>query len=296
MTSRRSTVTRLAGLAASALLACGVALPASATTADAAGRRVPLRVMSYNIHHGTGTDSAFDLARTATAIRASGADVVGLQEVDAHWGARSRWRDETRELAGMLGMSGYFARIYDLAPPAVGAPDRRYGVSVLSRYPIVHAENHRITRLSSQDPNPTPRPMPGFPEVVVNDRGALVHVYDTHLDFRSEPSVRAAQVCDMLAIMAEDTGSRRVLVGDFNAPPGASELAPLWGYVDDALTLVGKRHDPTFPAASPSKRIDYVTVSPNVTVDAARVPRAPLYRVASDHRPVIADLTVTRGR
>lgn len=296
MTGRRSTVTRLAGLAASALLACGVALPASAATADAAGRQVPLRVMTYNIHHGTGTDGVFDLARTAAAIRASGADVVGLQEVDAQWGARSRWRDETRELGGMLGMRAYFARIYDLAPPAPGAPDRRYGVAVLSRYPIVHAENHLITRLSSQGSNPAPRPMPGFPEVVVADRGALVHVYDTHLDFRSDVSVRAEQVRDMRAVMAEDAGSQRILVGDFNATPGASELAPLWQDFSDAFTVADEPDNPTYPALQPSKRLDYVTVSPGISVEDARVPCSPLYRVTSDHRPVVADLTVTRGR
>jgi endonuclease/exonuclease/phosphatase family metal-dependent hydrolase len=45
-------------------------------------------VMSFNIHHGQGTDGVLDLERIARVIRASGADIVGLQEVDRHFGGR----------------------------------------------------------------------------------------------------------------------------------------------------------------------------------------------------------------
>jgi endonuclease/exonuclease/phosphatase family metal-dependent hydrolase len=46
----------------------------------------------------------------------------------------------------------------------------------------------------------------------------------------------------------------------------------------------------TYPATAPEKRIDYVTVSEEVRVDSATVPDT----LASDHRPVLADLTVRR--
>jgi CubicO group peptidase (beta-lactamase class C family) len=47
----------------------------------------------------------------------------------------------------------------------------------------------------------------------------------------------------------------------------------------------------TYPAAAPDRRIDYVTVSAKIGVRSVRVP----YTLASDHLPVVADLTVTRG-
>ncbi|MGH3096454.1 MAG: endonuclease/exonuclease/phosphatase family protein [Streptosporangiales bacterium] len=282
------------GAAAALLASFGLAAaPASADTTAPPARHVQLRVASYNIAHGAGADSTFDLARTAAAIEATGADVIGLQEVDDHWGSRSEWRDEAAELGDMLGMRSYFAHIYDFPSATRGEPDSKYGLAILSRYPITDAENHSITRLSTQSPDAKPAPAPGFPEVVVNVRGARVHFYATHLDYRPDPSVRAAQVKDTLAIMAEDGDSaQQVLVGDFNAPPDAPELAPLWNRLTDAWDVAGSGPGLTYPSRTPVKRIDYVTVSPDISVRDVRVADT----LASDHRPVVADLVVTRGR
>ena len=257
-------------------------------TAPAAAAQAPppvtLRVLSYNIHTGIGTDGVLDLSRTAAAIRDTGADVVALQEVDVHWDARSDFRDQARDLAAMLRMRVFFAPIYDLDPLTPGAPRRQYGVAVLSRFPVLHTENHEITRLSTQDPNPVPRPTPGFAEAVVLVRGAPVHVYSTHLDYRPDPAVREMQVADTLRIMSDDRGPQ-VLLGDFNAPHEAPELAPLWTVLTDATPDGG-----TYPAAAPTKRIDFVTVSDGVHVRSATVPAT----LASDHRPVYAELSVSR--
>jgi endonuclease/exonuclease/phosphatase family metal-dependent hydrolase len=274
---------RLALLVAALLALSLIGIPTSAAT----GHDVALRVMSYNIHTGIGSDGALDLARTAAAIRDSGADVVGLEEVDVHWDARSDFRDQARDLARLTHMRVFFAPIYDLPPLTEGAPRRQYGLAMLSRYPILRADNHWITRLSTQDPNPVPEPAPGFPEIVVLAHGVPVHVYATHLDYRADPAVREMQVADTLRILGEDPrGARQVLLGDFNAEPAAPELAPLWTYLSDAWTSA----DPgfTYPADVPAKRIDYVTVSPGVRVRAAAVPET----LASDHRPIVADLAV----
>lgn len=264
--------------------------PGAAAGVDDA-RQVPVRVASFNIHAGIGADGRFDLRRTAAAIRATGADVVGLQEVDVHWGSRSDWRNEARALADMLGMRVFFAPIYSLDPPAPGEPRREYGLAILSRYPIVHAVNHEITRLSTQSPGAEPAPAPGFPEVVLNVRGARVHVYNTHLDYRGDPTIRRQQVGDMLAIMAADKDEQQVLVGDFNAEHGAPELGGLWDHLDDAWPAGGAGGGNTYPAADPVKRIDYVTVTPGIDIRSAAVPDTG----ASDHRPVVAELTLTRG-
>ncbi|MEY9484376.1 endonuclease/exonuclease/phosphatase family metal-dependent hydrolase [Streptomyces calvus] len=281
--------TRVAAVLAAALLA--TAAPATAAGAGTPGDRgpaVPLRVATYNIHAGAGQDQVFDLDRTAAALRDLDADVIGLQEVDVHWGARSDFVDEARALAGKLDMRVFFAPIYDLDPATPGGERRQYGVAVLSRHPVLDAENHEITRLSTQTSDPVPVLTPGFAEVVVNVRGARVHVYSTHLDYRSDPSVREAQVADMLDVLAADRGPK-VLVGDFNAEPTAPELAPLWTKLRDAAPGGGG----TYPALDPVKRIDLVTVSPGVTISGART----VASTASDHRPVVADLLLhRRGR
>ncbi|MFF5536487.1 endonuclease/exonuclease/phosphatase family protein [Streptomyces cinerochromogenes] len=279
-------VTAALGAAAPGASAAGASAADRAAGTGPAAARVPLRVATYNIHAGAGEDNVFDLDRTAAAIRALDADVIGLQEVDVHWGARSDFADEARELAVRLRMRVFFAPIYDLPPATADGERRRYGVAVLSRYPVRDAQNHEITRLSTQTPDPVPAPAPGFAEVTVRVRGTAVHVYTTHLDYRTDPSVRRAQVDDMLAVLAEDTGPK-VLLGDFNAEPGAPELARLWGPLADAAPDGGR----TYPAVDPVRRIDLVTVSPDVAVTGAQT-RA---TTASDHRPVVADLLLRRS-
>lgn len=258
--------------------------------ANMPAREVPLRVATYNIHAGAGMDNVFDLDRQADELRLLEADVIGLQEVDRHWGTRSEWRDLADELAERLGMYVFFAPIYSLDPAEPGGSRAEFGVAVLSRHRIVSAENHEITRLSTQDPNPAPAPAPGFAEAVVRVKGRPVHVYVTHLDYRPDPSVRSAQVADTRRIMAGVRGPK-ILLGDFNAEPGAPELAPLWEGLTDADPKA-----PTFPAQDPVKRIDYVTVAKGTAaVRRAWVPESAASPHASDHRAVVADL-VLRGR
>lgn len=234
----------------------------------------PVRVLTFNAHSGIGPDGALDLARTAGAIRASGADIVGLQEVDVRWSARSDFADQAADLARALGMRVFFAPIYDLP----GQPRRRFGVALLSRFPLLRAENHEITRHSTQDS--TVGRAPGFAEAVVLVRGRPVHVWVTHLDFRPDPAVRARQVADMLAIVPDH--GRHVLLGDFNAEPGAPELAPL----RQRFTLADT--GPTSPSDAPRLTLDHVLVSPGLRVRAAEA----LATTASDHLPVLAELAL----
>jgi endonuclease/exonuclease/phosphatase family metal-dependent hydrolase len=78
-----------------------------------------------------------------------------------------------------------------------------------------------------------------------------------------------------------------VLMGDLNAPPTAPELAPLLGRLRDAWT---SRRDPgfTYPATAPVRRIDYILTTSDVQATRVRV----IATEASDHRPVIADLSI----
>lgn len=287
-------VKKLALLVATLTLLTGV----TPAVADGNAPAVPLRVATYNIHAGAGHDNVFDLDRTEATLRALDADVIGLQEVDVHWGARSQWRDLITELAQRLGMRAGFAPIYDFDPLQPSEPRRQYGLAVLSKAPILSVQNHDLTRLSTQDPAAGPQPMPGFLEAVIQAGGARLHFYVTHLDYRADPSLRRTEVDETLALLAQDpAGANQVLVGDFNAEPQAPELAKLWPELTDAWTAapVTSGESRTYPAVSPTKRIDYITVSAGIGVRSAAVPADPALIAASDHRPVVADLALARG-
>jgi len=248
--------------------------------------------MTFNIAAGNE-----NLTGIAEVIREANASVVALQEVDAHWSARSDFVDQASSLANQLGMQVRFAPIYtnDPLPPAT-AP-RQFGVAVLSRYPIVQFTNHALTRLSTQEADAAPAPMPGLLDATISVQGTPLRVLNTHLDYRADPAVRMRQVSEMLAVV-EPTPTRLIVFGDLNALPDAPELSPLMQRLHDPCVVDDRSANAqatrakayTYPAAAPVRRIDFILLSQDLRALRCVVPDTQ----ASDHRPVVVDLTVTR--
>jgi endonuclease/exonuclease/phosphatase family metal-dependent hydrolase len=253
---------------------------------------VRLRVMSYNIQAGRDAAKLLDLERTASAIEEQRPDIVVIQELDVHWSARSHHADQPQWLSRRLGMEVYFAPIYDFPPEREGGPNRQFGLGVMSRHPIRQTSNHSLTRLSTQVADAAPETYPGFPEVLIDVDGIPLWVYGCHLDYRPTPGVRTTQVTEMRTVIERQSGPK-ILAGDFSAEPKSSELAPLWNgplKFTDTLAVVGRECQLTYPVDDPSRRFDYVLVSSHIDVTGAWVSDA----TASDHFPVVADLTIRR--
>lgn len=85
----------------------GLALLGACAHASSVGFDRALRVMTYNIAAGNG-----NLNSILSVVRAAGADVVALQEVDVHWHTRSAFADQATALGMRLGMQVRFAPIY----------------------------------------------------------------------------------------------------------------------------------------------------------------------------------------
>jgi endonuclease/exonuclease/phosphatase family metal-dependent hydrolase len=239
--------------------------------------------MTYNIRSGNG-----DLSGTVATIREIAPDIVALQEVDVHWAPRSNFADQATELGERLGMAVRFARIYQLAPLSDTMPPREFGVAILSKYPIVRFEDDSLTRLSTQEQNPVPTRMPGLLDATIDVAGVRLRILDTHLDYRADPRVREAQVAEMLNYVGSSP-ARTILCGDLNAGPSAPELQPLFARLHDAWRSSNDSGF-TYPAEQPTKRIDYVLTTPEFRVRSTRV----VPTLASDHRPVVAELTLRR--
>ena len=79
---------------------------------------VPVRLVTFNIHHGVGDDGRHDLPRLAQVLAAADADVICLQEVDRHFGPRSEDVDQALLLARALDMQLAWG-------PAIDEPRRR---------------------------------------------------------------------------------------------------------------------------------------------------------------------------
>lgn len=242
-----------------------------------------LRVATFNIAHGRGRGGAVHLGRTADSLAALAADVVCLQEVDRHYSERSGWADQAGELAAALGMTAVYGVALRQAARAPDRPPRDYGNAILTRLPV---RGHRVIRLPGR-PRSEPRSMviaelsPGAAATGT----AGLHVGCLHLQHNSAPA-RAAQL-DVVVAELPRTGPL-VLAGDFNATPDAGELAPLRGRLVDCWERGGRGRGATFPSRFPLRRLDYVLVSPELTPRRAAV----VPTTASDHRPLVVDLTL----
>ncbi|MCW2674990.1 MAG: Metal-dependent hydrolase [Modestobacter sp.] len=252
---------------------------------------IPVRLLTFNVHHGVGEDGRHDLPRLARLLAGTDADVICLQEVDRHYGPRSEGVDQALLLSRALDMQLAWGPAID--EPGAGDEARQYGNALLSRLPLLVSDVH---------------PLPGDGEprsalraLVELDGGAL-WVTTTHLSSRSAQD-RAAQAAAVAELHTEpmETG---VLVGDLNAEAGAPELDVLRERFTDAWQLAQARSDQsrrwslhrdegrTHPARHPHARIDQVWVSAGVTVTAAEVLDG---SACSDHHPLLVDLTVRTG-
>jgi endonuclease/exonuclease/phosphatase family metal-dependent hydrolase len=265
-----------------ALSIVGCASSAQTTVRSSAPHEQSLRVMSYNVQYGNeGLDSVI------AVINDEKPDIVGLQELDVHWDARSKFVNQAELIAKGTGMEYRFARIYQLPNSDSTKPPREFGVGILSRYPIVSFTNHVIARLSTQEENPVPKPLPGFLEAILDVNGTKVRVFDVHLDFRRDPAVRKQQVADMLAVMGT-TAMPTLMFGDMNARPDAPELEPLFQKLRDSWPY-SQGPGLTGPARNPAGKIDYILMSNDFRVTKTWVPKV----YASDHFPVVAELVLT---
>ncbi|TIS96042.1 MAG: EEP domain-containing protein, partial [Mesorhizobium sp.] len=58
-----------------------------------------MKLVSYNIQYGFGSDTRYDLSRAARLV--AGADIIALQEVERHW-QRSNFDDQPEVLSRLL--------------------------------------------------------------------------------------------------------------------------------------------------------------------------------------------------
>lgn len=184
-----------------------------------------LTVMTFNIKGGR--VSPGELGGIASVIRASGADVVLLQEVDQNR-RRSGNVDQPAIIASHLGMQSVFgANAY--------ITDRGgYGTAILSRFPIAESGNTHL-------PNRDGKEQRGLLRANIMVEGQRLVVFNTHLDHTSD-SLRQAQIGAVMAKVNAYDGAK-LLGGDLNAGDGSSVLGAALATLSDAGASLGASHD-----------------------------------------------------
>lgn len=231
------------------------------------------RVMTYNIHHGEGTDGKLDLERIAALIKQERADLVALQEVD-RFVPRSGKQDIAARLAELTNMQHVFGKNIDLN-------GGEYGNALLSRFPILEHQHTRYRVSVSGEQR-------GLLEAVVSVQGREFRLLNFHLDFKKDDTERLANVSEAFERLAASKPKRpAILCGDFNAPPQSPSHKAVTEQMADCWPLCGEGPGFTIPVQFPAARIDYVFIEKDSPLKPKKawVPRS----TASDHLPVVVE-------
>jgi endonuclease/exonuclease/phosphatase family metal-dependent hydrolase len=253
-----------------------------------------MRLATFNILHGrTPRDGVVDLDRLREAVRFLDADILALQEVDRGQ-PRSHLADLTAVAAEAMGaVTHRFVAAISGTPGATWIAatgddvpgSTSYGISLLSRYPVLSWQVLRLPRIPVRFPLwlPEARKMIVVheePRAVVighldTPAGPLV-VANTHLTF--VPAWRRLQLLRIRRDLDKEPGPV-VLMGDLNIPGATPEQVT--GYRSLA------RHA-TFPLAAPNRQLDHILLRGDVgEVMASSAPELPL----SDHRALVVDVS-----
>jgi endonuclease/exonuclease/phosphatase family metal-dependent hydrolase len=221
-----------------------------------------IRLVTWNIHAGIGADRRYNLTRIIDLLRSHVPDIIALQEVD------SRGRVEDLPLEALTRALGK----YSAEARTIVAPDGHYGHILLSHWPMHDVRLHDLS---------VPRREARFAiEAALDTPLGRLTVIAAHLGLRAG---ECRQQLDRLHKIINTISGPLVVVGDFNDWHGhvRHTLLPL---------LPARSRHKTFPARYPLLDIDGIYGRPAGILKSSWIDTSG--RAASDHLPVIADLSL----
>jgi endonuclease/exonuclease/phosphatase family metal-dependent hydrolase len=235
-----------------------------------------IRLLTLNAHQGFAALRRRGLlSRIRDALRASGADLVFLQEVGGDHG-----EDIPQQHYELLADQVWPQHAYGRN---VVATSGHQGNALLSKFPIVHWQNVDVS-VDGVEPR-------GLLHCVMDvpPAGQSLHAVCVHLGLRE--AQRRWQVERLLEFVAESIppDAPLVIAGDFN---DWRELAHRRMLADQSLAEIhasaGKRPARTFPAWWPRLRLDRIYVR-NLRHRPLEMPRRPWSHL-SDHAPLAGEI------
>jgi endonuclease/exonuclease/phosphatase family metal-dependent hydrolase len=215
--------------------------------------------------------------RIADVLREIDADVIALQEVV---GGGPEGAGQAEAIGAALGMGWIMAPVRHL---------RRhlFGNVVLSRFPIL---NHAQYDLSWRTCEPR-----GCQRADLElGSGRVLHVYNVHL---GTAVLERRYQAPRLASFVHDhrvTGPK-ILLGDFNEwmrGLATRTLSSLFQSIDIQAHLRRRR---TYPGLFPVVHLDHIYYEGQVEIRSVELPRSRRALIASDHLPLVANLTINFG-
>ena len=234
-----------------------------------------LKVVTFNIHHGKGIDNNVDLERIALILRESGAQIIGLNEVDFNFGKRSNYQDQAGLLAKKLNMSHFYGPTLIKGNKPSNKQSRMFGNAILSNVEYSNYKNHQLYTV------PFFSEGRGLLEVTLRIDEIDLSVFVTHLSLN--PFLQTMQIKEILQIISKKKYA--ILMGDFNLRPKSKGYNLIVTELNDtASPEIGE----TYPAQKPRHKLDFIFTSRSMTVLHSEVIKN--NPVVSDHLPLAATI------
>ncbi|MBX4867613.1 endonuclease/exonuclease/phosphatase family protein [Rhizobium bangladeshense] len=235
-----------------------------------------IKLLTYNVHSCIGNDRKLDPGRIASVIAEAEADIVALQEVDV-LRRRTGGVDQAHTIASLLKMQAHFH-------PALSIAEEQYGDAIITALP---------TGAVKAGPLPSIGEARGALSVEILVGGRKLLVVNTHLGLRGRERIR--QMTTLLNSGwlhgSSDEPVPSILCGDFNAIPSSATYRLATRSLTDAQLAGNAAPRATFPSRYPLMRLDHIFVTNDLVVERASVLETRLTRVASDHLPLVADIS-----
>lgn len=224
-------------------------------------------IASYNVHKCVGADRRFDPERTSRVIHEIDADVIGLQEADTRFGERT----------GLLDLHRLERETGLIPVPVAGVAKAHgwHGNVVLFKQGTVR-DVHQINL-------PGLEPRGALIAELELARGGSLRIIAAHLGLLHRS--RAQQTRLIVDLMNDGSDTPTILLGDLNEwrlgdRSSLNTFQSAFGPLPPAV--------PSFPSALPLLALDRIMANRRGMISAVEVHDSPLARIASDHLPIKA--------
>lgn len=225
-----------------------------------------IKLLSFNIQHCRNfITKKIDIDSVVNLIKKTNADIVGLNEV---YGKYDNNEAQYIQIANKLGFYYYFGQTITWR----GIP---YGNALLSKFKLKNPETIMIPDPMVKDNNSFETRAIIKSEFEDLDLTALV----THFGLNSSEQENALKTTlDTLS----NIKNKYVFMGDLNMEPTNEKIKTIKNILIDTVPFNG----PTFPSDFPTRKIDYIFISKDITLIDAKI----IKKIVSDHLAHYAEI------
>lgn len=223
-------------------------------------------------------DGVLDLSRASTIIKAEAPDLCGLQEVD-HYCSRTDSVGQTEVLAQGTDMEGTFGKFMDYQ-------GGEYGMATLSEKPLIAT---KILEL----PAGIHEPRSAIIHEVEITKDCKIIFINVHFDWINDSAGVKSRLSQAKVLIEhlDKTDKATIITGDFNCTPDSPTMQYFY---EHGFEFAQKGADRLSFQGGRKAEIDHViyrsTANQKIAVKSIKLLDEP---IASDHRPLVAELEVT---